>query len=195
MSGNASSGKTHNMRSSGDILFPWNNLSSPFHKRQNIGMSFLIVTGSDTNIFVANRRELKLPVLQTFRAAYETQIYVYGSKSITANLGLRINFTHSFYICNVSCPIMGAFFLHTFFSAPDLSLFESLRKQFGLCNGSSTFQRLIDEFTRDLPFVYAFVDDLLVASQNETEHLNIKHLSLLFSKLLEYGLCINVEKC
>ncbi|GFW04121.1 hypothetical protein TNCV_2052371 [Trichonephila clavipes] len=29
----------------------------------------------------------------------------------------------------------------------------------GFCNASSTFQRFIDEVTRDLPFVYAFVDD------------------------------------
>ncbi|GBM65904.1 Retrovirus-related Pol polyprotein from transposon opus [Araneus ventricosus] len=72
-------------------------------------------------------------------------------------------------------------------------LFESLRMQFGLCNASSTFQRFIDEVTRDLPFVYAFVDDLLVASESANEHL--EHLKLLFSKLREYGLCINVEKC
>ncbi|GFX98981.1 transposon Tf2-9 polyprotein [Trichonephila clavipes] len=58
---------------------------------------------------------------------------------------------------------------------------------------SSTFQRFIDEVTRDLPFVYAFVDDLLVASDNEPQHL--EHLEILFSKLKEYGLCINVEKC
>ncbi|GFS51172.1 retrovirus-related Pol polyprotein from transposon 17.6 [Trichonephila clavipes] len=72
-------------------------------------------------------------------------------------------------------------------------LFESLWMQFGLCNASSTFQRFIDEVTRDLPFVYAFVDDLLVASDNEPQHL--EHLEILFSKLKEYGLCINVEKC
>ncbi|GBO18110.1 Transposon Ty3-G Gag-Pol polyprotein, partial [Araneus ventricosus] len=72
-------------------------------------------------------------------------------------------------------------------------LFESLRMQFYLCNASSTFQRFIDEVTRDLPFVYAFVDDLLVASESANEHL--EHLKLLFSKLREYGLCINVEKC
>ncbi|GFU72113.1 hypothetical protein TNCV_3858851 [Trichonephila clavipes] len=72
-------------------------------------------------------------------------------------------------------------------------LFESLRMQFDLCNASSTFQRFIDEVTRDLPFVYAFVDDLLVASDNEPQHL--EHLEILFSNIKEYGLCINVEKC
>lgn len=65
--------------------------------------------------------------------------------------------------------------------------------QFGLCNASSTFQRFIDEITRDLGFVCAFVDDLLIASNNEIEHL--EHLKILFSKLRDYGLCINVEKC
>lgn len=72
-------------------------------------------------------------------------------------------------------------------------LYESTRMQFGLCNASSTFQRFIDEVTRDLPFVYAFVDNLLVASDNQDEHL--VHLNLLFSELNDYGLCINVDKC
>ncbi|GFS75764.1 transposon Ty3-I Gag-Pol polyprotein [Nephila pilipes] len=50
-----------------------------------------------------------------------------------------------------------------------------------------------DEITSDLSFVYSFVGDLLVASKNETEYL--EPLSILFSKLSEYGLCIKVKKC
>lgn len=348
-----------------------------FIRDRSTGMCFLVDSGSDASLIAANKRELNSPVLQTFRAANGTSINVYGRKSITVNLGLRRNFTFSFYVCNVTCSIIGADFLYTFNLSPDLrnkrlidfttnlkipakirtcsifcvksntvntifgklllkfpeitklpdpnqpvkhntvhyintkgspvaakprrlapdrlkmakaefqrmiqlghmrpsksqyssplhmvpkkgstewrpvgdyrslnaqtikekypipciadftselhgkqifshidlikayhqipinsadvhktaictpfGLFESLRMQFGLCNASSTFQRFIDEVTRDLPFVYAFVDDLLVASNNETEHLT--HLNLLFTKLKEYGLCINVEKC
>ncbi|GFX47506.1 hypothetical protein TNCV_618651 [Trichonephila clavipes] len=40
-------------------------------------------------------------------------------------------------------------------------LFESTRMQFGLCNAAATFQRFIDEVLRNLPFVFAFVDDIL----------------------------------
>ncbi|GBN43170.1 Transposon Ty3-I Gag-Pol polyprotein [Araneus ventricosus] len=72
-------------------------------------------------------------------------------------------------------------------------LFESTRMQFGLCNASATFQRFIDEVTRGLPGVYAFVDDILIASKNHEDH--YQHLKTLFSRLDEYGLCKNVSKC
>ncbi|GBM19170.1 Retrovirus-related Pol polyprotein from transposon opus, partial [Araneus ventricosus] len=72
-------------------------------------------------------------------------------------------------------------------------LFESTRMQFGLCNASATFQRFIDEVTRGLPGVYAFVHDILIASKNHEDH--YQHLKTLFSRLDEYGLCINVSKC
>ncbi|GBN95167.1 Retrovirus-related Pol polyprotein from transposon opus [Araneus ventricosus] len=72
-------------------------------------------------------------------------------------------------------------------------LFESTRMQFGLCNASATFQRFIDEVTRGLPGVYAFVDDILIASKYHEDH--YQHLKTLFSRLDEYGLCINVSKC
>ncbi|GFW40599.1 hypothetical protein TNCV_4824351 [Trichonephila clavipes] len=50
--------------------------------------------------------------------------------------------------------------------------------QFGLCNAAATFQRFIDEVLRNLPFVFAFVDDILVASSSPEEHL--QHLQILF---------------
>ncbi|GFU62913.1 hypothetical protein TNCV_4591521 [Trichonephila clavipes] len=72
-------------------------------------------------------------------------------------------------------------------------LFESTRMQFGLCGASATFQRFIDEITRNLEGVYAFVDNILIASRDPEEH--HKHLKALFSRLHEYGLSINVSKC
>ena len=72
-------------------------------------------------------------------------------------------------------------------------LFESTRMQFGLCNASATFQRFMDEVTRDLEGVFVFIDDILIASKNEIEHR--KHLKKLFARLQKYGLCINVSKC
>ncbi|GFX70725.1 retrovirus-related Pol polyprotein from transposon opus [Trichonephila clavipes] len=65
--------------------------------------------------------------------------------------------------------------------------------QFGLCNAASTFQRLVDEVLRGLSFVYAFIDDILVASSSEADH--IQHLRLLFQRLDKYGLSINPSKC
>ena len=63
---------------------------------------------------------------------------------------------------------------------------------FGMRNAAQTFQRFIDMVTRDLPFVYAYIDDILVASETEEDHL--MHLRLLFNRLSEYGIIINSSK-
>ncbi|GFU75226.1 hypothetical protein TNCV_2056691 [Trichonephila clavipes] len=68
-------------------------------------------------------------------------------------------------------------------------LFESTRMQFGLCNAAAAFQRFIDEVLRNLPFVFAFVDDILVASSSPEEHLQI-----LFTRLQQYGLSLKPSK-
>ncbi|GFW58005.1 transposon Ty3-I Gag-Pol polyprotein [Trichonephila clavipes] len=65
--------------------------------------------------------------------------------------------------------------------------------QFGLCNAASTFQRFIDEVTRGLKGVYAFIDDILIASQNVQEHTT--NLRALFERLDYYGLTIKPSKC
>lgn len=43
-------------------------------------------------------------------------------------------------------------------------LFEFLLMPFGLRNCGQSFQHFIDSVTRGLPFVFAYIDDLLVAS-------------------------------
>ncbi|BHF63018.1 hypothetical protein SprV_0200600700 [Sparganum proliferum] len=64
---------------------------------------------------------------------------------------------------------------------------------FGLRNSAQTFQRFINEALRDLPFVFVYVDDVLVASSSEQEHL--QHLRLIFERLSQFGVFINVSKC
>ncbi|BHF66791.1 hypothetical protein SprV_0200981300 [Sparganum proliferum] len=64
---------------------------------------------------------------------------------------------------------------------------------FGLRNSAQTFQRFINEALRDLPFVFVYVDDVLVASSSEQEHL--QHLRLIFERLSQFGVFINVYKC
>ncbi|XP_061688183.1 uncharacterized protein LOC133507275 [Syngnathoides biaculeatus] len=71
-------------------------------------------------------------------------------------------------------------------------LFEFLRMPFGLKNGAQSFQRLMDSVLRDLPFVFVYLDYILVASSSEDEHL--MHLCDLFARLDQQGLIINPAK-
>nr|VZI47766.1 unnamed protein product [Spirometra erinaceieuropaei] len=72
-------------------------------------------------------------------------------------------------------------------------LFEFIRTPFGLRNAAQTFQRFITRVLRGLPFVYAYIDDLLVASRNAEEHK--EHLALVFGRLDQFGVVINPSKC
>lgn len=72
-------------------------------------------------------------------------------------------------------------------------MYEFLRMPFGLMNAAQTFQRFIDEVVLGLPFVYAYIDDLLIASNSEGEH--EQHLRVLFECLRKYGVVVNPKKC
>ncbi|XP_064479736.1 uncharacterized protein LOC135393089 [Ornithodoros turicata] len=72
-------------------------------------------------------------------------------------------------------------------------LFEFIRMPFGLRNAAQTFQRFINEVLRGLPFAFAYLDDILVASKTLGEH--EEHLHQLFRRLDEHGLVLNPAKC
>ncbi len=72
-------------------------------------------------------------------------------------------------------------------------LFEFLRLPFGLRNAGSSFQRTMDRVTMDMPFTYCYLDDLRVASPDLETHL--QHLAAVFTRLRDFGLVINLEKC
>ena len=71
-------------------------------------------------------------------------------------------------------------------------LFEFLRMPFGLCNAAQAFQRLMDVVCRQLPGVFVYIDDILVASKSKEEH--EVHLRKLFARLTQYGLVVNPMK-
>ncbi|CAL1568882.1 unnamed protein product [Knipowitschia caucasica] len=64
---------------------------------------------------------------------------------------------------------------------------------FGLKGAAQTFQRLMDSVLRDMPFIFVYLDDILVASPSVEEH--SLHLRLLFERLTEHGLIVNPVKC
>lgn len=51
-------------------------------------------------------------------------------------------------------------------------LFEYFQIHFGLGNSAQTIQRSIDEVTRVLPYCFAYLDDILIASADTETHKN-----------------------
>ena len=74
-----------------------------------------------------------------------------------------------------------------------VGLYEYKIMPFGLRNSGNTYQRYIDQVTRGLPFCFAYVDYVLVASNSleEREH----HLGLLLDRFKQNGVALNKEKC
>ena len=63
----------------------------------------------------------------------------------------------------------------------------------GLSGARQTQCRFLEEVLRGLDFVFAHVDDILIFSRDEKEH--ISHLHQVFQRLDRYGLILNKDKC
>jgi Reverse transcriptase (RNA-dependent DNA polymerase) len=72
-------------------------------------------------------------------------------------------------------------------------LFKFVRMPFGLKNAGMTFQRLMDRLFFDIPFVFLYLDDLLIASRSAAEHR--RHLREVLQRLQDNGLVLNADKC
>ena len=72
-------------------------------------------------------------------------------------------------------------------------LFIFPRTPFGLKNAGQDFQRLMDEILGDLPRVYVYIDDILIASETIEQHL--EDLESVFKTLAANGLVIQRSKC
>ncbi len=66
---------------------------------------------------------------------------------------------------------------------------------FGLSNSPAVFQTLVNDVLRDVVnrFVFVYLDDILIFSQNERDH--IQHVRLVLQRLLENRLFAKLEKC
>lgn len=72
-------------------------------------------------------------------------------------------------------------------------LFEYVVMPCELKNATQTFQRFMDSVFRDLDFVFVYIDDILVMSNDQEQH--EQHLRQVFQKLKDYSLSINPSKC
>ena len=65
---------------------------------------------------------------------------------------------------------------------------------FGLAQAPAYFQQLISIVLQDCSdFAMAYLDDIIIFSQNEEEHL--KHIKIIFNKLKKAGLNLKESKC
>lgn len=73
--------------------------------------------------------------------------------------------------------------------------FEYLVMPFGLCNAPSTFQGYINEALQEIldNFCTAYLDDILIYSENLEEHK--KHIRQVLLRLRKAGLHVDIDKC
>jgi hypothetical protein len=72
-------------------------------------------------------------------------------------------------------------------------LYEYLRMGFGLRNAGNTFQCMMDRFASGLPFLFVYLDYIIVGNWYNQSH--VRHHQLLFERLRDCGLVISGEKC
>ena len=84
---------------------------------------------------------------------------------------------------------------YTTFTVSNMGVYEFLRMLYGLCNAPVTFQRLMQNCLGELNLTYAliYLDDVIVFSQTEEEHLH--WLRVVFGQFLEHRLKLKLSKC
>ncbi len=73
------------------------------------------------------------------------------------------------------------------------ALVEYVRTNLGPKNAGQTFMSFIHQVLRDLPFIFVYLDDILIFLENYDQH--IAHLATVFQRFSENSLAINASKC
>ena len=71
--------------------------------------------------------------------------------------------------------------------------YKFLMVPFGLSQAPAYFQLLMNKVLKGLKFAMTYLDDIIIFSQNELQHL--EHLEIVFSRLREAGLKMKHSKC
>ena len=74
-----------------------------------------------------------------------------------------------------------------------LSKYQFNRVPFGLAQAPAYFQKLINDILKGCNFAMGYLDDIIIYSRSEKEHL--EHLEEIFSRLKAAGLKLKLEKC
>ena len=81
----------------------------------------------------------------------------------------------------------------TAFVVPGMGKYEFNRVPFGLAQAPAYFQRLINEVLMDCNFAMGYLDEIIIFSKTEEEHL--QHLEEIFNYLMKTGLKLKLQKC
>ncbi|KAL7288357.1 hypothetical protein TKK_0017688 [Trichogramma kaykai] len=74
-----------------------------------------------------------------------------------------------------------------------LGLFEFLYMPYGLRNVSQTFQPYVNQALGNLPFIFVYIDDVLIPSNSRQQHES--HLKIVLDRLKEHNLRLNYSNC
>ena len=81
----------------------------------------------------------------------------------------------------------------TAFVISGMGKYKFNRVPFGLAQAPAHFQKLINEVLTDCTFAMGYLDDIIIFSKTEEEHL--EHLETIFKRLREAGLKLKLQKC
>ena len=104
---------------------------------------------------------------------------------VFSNLDLRAGYYH--IDLSDSAKLKSAFVLSS------LGKYQFNRVPFGLAQAPAYFQKLINDVLKGCNFTMGYLDDIIIYSRSEKEHL--EHLEEVFSRLKAAGLKLKLEKC
>ncbi|XP_043478303.1 uncharacterized protein LOC122508808 [Leptopilina heterotoma] len=161
------------------------------------GLLFLIDTGSDVSLLPIQSNSRLRPTDIFLYAANDSKIPTFGEKRLSLDIGLRRDINWNFCLAAVPYPIIRPDLLANNNILVDLArrkLIDSVTSLTRDCeNAGATFQRYVSRALDGLDYVFAYIDDLLIASSSPVEH--EQHLNEVLSRLRDFGLRINIEKC
>eukprot|EP00731_Ephydatia_muelleri_P009751 Em0005g337a len=131
---------------------------------------------------------LQLGIIRPSSSSWSSPLHMVPKKSSGATIFSKLDLVHAYN----QIPVDPADVPKTAVTTP-FGLFEFIRMPFGLKNAAQTFQRFMDQVLRGISSAYAYIDDVLIASHTQEQHL--KDLRLVFERLAEHGILINPNKC
>ena len=80
-----------------------------------------------------------------------------------------------------------------FSPGPGMGNFSCKVMPFGLTQAPGHFQRVMNKIFGDLPYVFVYIDDLLIFSENKEQHM--RHIKEVFDRIESAGLHVKSQKC